>query len=92
MEDAPPSQARGKHGKLKKLKSKYRDQEEGERQVILQVRHPLPISHVTLNLFCSCWDQAEVQATASSCAPWQKMPRRMLRHRVMQQCARLAVG
>lgn len=23
---------------------------------------------------------------------WQKMPRRMLRHRVMQQCARLAVG
>ena len=46
-EDAPPSQARGKHGKLKKLKSKYRDQEEGERQVILQVRHPLPISHFT---------------------------------------------
>ena len=25
-------------------------------------------------------------------AIWQKMPRRMLRHRVMQQCARLAVG
>lgn len=47
MEDAPPSQARGKHGKLKKLKSKYRDQEEGERQVILQVRHPPPISHLT---------------------------------------------
>lgn len=23
---------------------------------------------------------------------WQKMPRRMLRHRVLQQCARLAVG
>jgi hypothetical protein len=23
---------------------------------------------------------------------WQKMPRRMLRHRVMQQCARLAIG
>jgi hypothetical protein len=25
-------------------------------------------------------------------AIWQKMPRRMLRHRVMQQCARLAIG
>jgi hypothetical protein len=25
-------------------------------------------------------------------AIWQKMPRRMLRHRVMQQCARLAMG
>jgi hypothetical protein len=25
-------------------------------------------------------------------AIWQKMPRRMLRHRVMQQCARLALG
>ena len=25
-------------------------------------------------------------------AVWQKMPRRMLRHRVMQQCARLAMG
>ena len=25
-------------------------------------------------------------------AIWQRMPRRMLRHRVMQQCARLAVG
>ena len=25
-------------------------------------------------------------------AMWQKMPRRMLRHRVMQQCARLSVG
>ena len=25
-------------------------------------------------------------------ANWQKMPRRMLRHRVMQQCARLALG
>lgn len=25
-------------------------------------------------------------------AIWQKMPRRMLRHRVMAQCARLAVG
>lgn len=25
-------------------------------------------------------------------AIWQKMPRRMFRHRVMQQCARLAVG
>lgn len=25
-------------------------------------------------------------------AIWQKMPRRMLRHKVMQQCARLAVG
>jgi hypothetical protein len=24
-------------------------------------------------------------------AIWQKMPRRMLRHRVMQQCARLAI-
>jgi hypothetical protein len=25
-------------------------------------------------------------------AIWQKMPRRMLRHRVMQQCARIAFG
>ena len=25
-------------------------------------------------------------------AIWQKMPRRMLRHRAMQQCARLAIG
>jgi hypothetical protein len=24
-------------------------------------------------------------------AIWQKMPRRMLRHRVMQQCAKLAI-
>ncbi|WP_150119891.1 recombinase RecT [Polynucleobacter asymbioticus] len=23
---------------------------------------------------------------------WQKMPRRMLRHRVLQQCVRLAMG
>ena len=23
---------------------------------------------------------------------WQKMPRRMLRHRVLQQCARIAIG
>jgi hypothetical protein len=29
---------RGKHGKLKKLKSKYRNQDESERQVVLQVR------------------------------------------------------
>jgi hypothetical protein len=38
--ESPPSQARGKNGKLKKLKSKYRQQEEGERQVILQVCQP----------------------------------------------------
>ncbi len=29
---------RGKHGKLKKLKSKYRHQDESERQIVLQVR------------------------------------------------------
>jgi hypothetical protein len=32
---------------------------------------------------------SEVKNTSDA---WQKMPRRMLRHRVLQQCARLAIG
>lgn len=73
----PLTQERGKHGKLKKLKNKYRNQEDSERQVILKVwrRHAIRVCS-TGNLLRRYWAQAEVKATANSCAPLQKRPKK----------------
>jgi hypothetical protein len=72
----PLTQERGKHGKHKKLKNKYRHQEDCERQMILKVwKHAIGV-YLTGNLLRRCWAQAEVKATANSCAPLQKRPKK----------------
>ena len=62
----PVVKERGKQSKLKKLKTKYRHQEDGERQVILQAS-TLSVVCLELTLFCRFWGRVEGKATANKC-------------------------
>lgn len=71
---------RGKQSKLKKLKTKYRHQEDSERQVVLQVS-AVRVACFELTSFCRFWGREEAKATANKCGFLKK---RQIKERAKQ--------